>query len=105
MNELPLICNLGALTPEQRIERAELAALLGTAVDDVEEFETGYRLHIPIASLPHAEQLLALEGRCCSFLKLALHRDATGATLEIGGPEGAKAFIAAELGELVARNR
>jgi hypothetical protein len=101
---LPLVCNLGALSPEQRRRRAELAARLGASVERVDEHPGGYVFHVPDAALADAEELLALEARCCSFLKLGLHRDAAGgATLEIAGPEGAKVFIAAELGELVAR--
>jgi hypothetical protein len=93
------------LTPQQRQRRAELATRLGASVDRVEETTRGYVVHVPATALEEAEELLALEGRCCSFLTFELRRDERkrSATLLIGGPEGAKPFIEAELGELVAR--
>jgi hypothetical protein len=105
VTQLPLVCNLGALTPQQRQRRAELAARLGASVERVEETAGGYVLHVPAAALEDAEELLALESHCCSFLTLDLRRDdlKRSATLQIDGPEGAKPFIEAELGELIAR--
>lgn len=94
---LPIVCDLGALTPAERARRAELARVVHENTRLVEEIEQGYRVHLHPESdaLQSAEELIALEGRCCSFLTMTLRRDV--AVLELTGAEGAKAFIAAEM--------
>jgi hypothetical protein len=44
--------------------------------------------------------LVALEKKCCRFLAIGLHHDtiAGDGVLDIGGPEGTKAMIVAEMG-------
>ena len=94
---LPIVCDLGALSPSERMRRAELARIVRENARLVEEIETGYRVHLRRDDdvLRSAEALIALEGRCCSFLTMTLRRD--DAILELTGAEGAKAFIAAEM--------
>ncbi|HEX4825105.1 MAG TPA: hypothetical protein VFV19_12435 [Candidatus Polarisedimenticolaceae bacterium] len=94
---LPIVCNLDSLTDAERARRAELAALVRAGTLRVVENETGYSIHLRPGNdvLERAEELIALERRCCGFMSLTLRRD--DAVLELSGREGTKAFIAAEL--------
>ena len=94
---LPIVCNLDALSAAERARRAELAAFVRASTLRVVEHATGFSVHLrPEADvLQHAEELIALERRCCGFMSWTLRRD--DAVLELSGREGTKAFIAAEL--------
>jgi len=94
---LPIVCNLGALSGAERTRRAELAALVRANTIRVVEHETGYLVHLRPETevLARAEELIALERRCCGFMSWTLRPD--DAVLELSGREGTKAFIAAEL--------
>lgn len=99
---LKLFCDLSALDHTQRARRAELAEIVRANTVRVDEGPNGYTLHLRRDDevVRKAEELVGLERKCCSFLALGLSRDAvTGDTvLEVNGGDGAKAFIAAELG-------
>ena len=94
---LALACDLAALAPAERGRRAQLAESLRANTVRWDETETGYAIQLrdDPETLAVAEELMALENRCCSFLTLRLVRDR--AILEVSGAPGAKAFIAAEM--------
>jgi hypothetical protein len=94
---LPIVCNLQALSAAERARRAELAAFLRANTLRVVEQEAGYlvQLRPQPEVLRRAEELIALERRCCGFMALELRRD--DAVLELSGREGTKEFIAAEM--------
>ena len=94
---LPIVCNLDALSAAERTTRAALAAFVRANTVRVVERDAGFFVHLrPDAEvLQRAEELIALERRCCGFMAMTLWRD--DAVLEITGREGTKAFVAAEL--------
>ena len=94
---IPIACDLGALTPEQRRREAELLAeFKGLGIPGVET-PSGYAFTLvaDAASLVRLGELLALERLCCPFLAFDLSLPPGGAalTLHIHGGHGAKAFV------------
>jgi hypothetical protein len=96
-SDVPIVCNLDALSPEQRARRVALASRVRDLVSGISETESGYRLQLPDDPEAHQQvvELVLLERRCCPFLEFALHFEpADGPTrLEVGGPPGVKAFL------------
>ena len=66
----------------------------------VEELDDGYLLGLDEAALPPAElgELLALEGRCCPFLRFATELRDGAPALVVSGEAGVKEFLRAEFG-------
>jgi hypothetical protein len=102
-----LFCDLSALDVSQRKRRSLLEQLLQAGTVDIVELPDGYAFHVdPVSAVAqHLEEFAALERLCCPFMTIAV-RPATVDTqpvLEIGGGDGVKEFIAAELGIRKAR--
>ena len=98
MTDIPIACNMSALTPEQRQRRAALADHIKVKAE-VYELPDGY-----VFSFANDEmwmtvaEFVDLERRCCPFFTFALEREMSGTvTLRLTGPEGTKEFIAAEI--------
>jgi len=91
---------MAALTPDERDRRQALADHLHAATQQMQERADGYAFRYPAALLLTAAAFVALERRCCPFLRFALDvtPDDGPLWLAITGHEGVKAFIAAELG-------
>lgn len=102
-----IACDLLALDPDQRARRVQLAEAIRANVTRVVEISNGYELHLRPNDgvVRQAEELVALERKCCRFLTLGLRRDGTTGdwVLEVSGEGGAKAFIAVEMGVLGAQ--
>jgi hypothetical protein len=101
VNEQPIACNLGALTGRERERRSNLFAGLSGGADRIEELPGGYSIRFPPGrtSWSTLAELVGLERRCCPFLRFTLTLDEDGRIeLAIGGREGVKAFLSAELG-------
>jgi len=98
----PFFCNPSALDETQRRRRALLAEWLQVGTVDVQELWDGYALHLDEVSLAaeHVDEFVALEQRCCPFLRLNVRRcpGHSGPVLEIGGRDGVKAFVASQFG-------
>ena len=97
--EIPIVCDLDALSPHERARRLELAEKLRARVLSRREEESGIELELPSeAALQHETlELILLERRCCPFLELRLEfRPAGGSTyLHVSGPPGTKEFLVA----------
>jgi hypothetical protein len=95
--DLPIACNLGALSPEQRRREQTLLAEFRETCRDPEETATGFRFVIPQEPLDLARigEFLALERLCCPFLNFDLAVPAGGdpVTLHVHGEPGAKSFL------------
>lgn len=95
-----LVCNLDALSPEQRTRHlASTKRLLATA--QREDLDDGFVFRIDRQSMPVAElaEWVADEARCCPAVDFALELPFDGPlTLRMGGGADVKSFIAAELG-------
>lgn len=95
-----LACNLSAFDETQRRRRALLGERLQVGMVDINELPDGYAFHLDAVSLAaqHVDEFIALEKRCCPFLRIDLRRGHGGPVLEVGGGKDVKAFIAAQFG-------
>ncbi|HEX8408635.1 MAG TPA: hypothetical protein VF883_07215 [Thermoanaerobaculia bacterium] len=95
-----LVCNLGALTPEQRARHAAMTRRLLEHARR-EDLADGYvftidREHLPVADLA---EWVADESRCCPAVDFHVELPAFGPlTLRLDGGADVKEFMAAELG-------
>lgn len=107
---VPIACNLGALSPEERTRRSGLAARLSDRVRERKELDQGYALRLDSdpESCEETLSLVLLERRCCPFLHFELELDpgAGPIWLRITGEPGVKEFLAATIfGELTPDRR
>jgi hypothetical protein len=100
-DEFTLVCDLTALTPEQRIRYARVRAGLQSSVQEVKEVAHGYtfRYSAEVSSLLLLAEFIRLESRCCPFMEFTLDVEAPGgpAWLTMTGPDGVKEFLRAEM--------
>lgn len=93
----PLVCNVAALSEEERAERSRLAARVRQSSTAVSEYASGYaiRLGSDPRAWRDALELCLLERRCCPFLTLELSMEAGAGPvwLRVGGPPGVKEFL------------
>jgi hypothetical protein len=92
----PLACNLDAFDPSElpRYRRARQA--VHAAVRDISELADGYRLNLGTGAdtFLTAAEWIALERRCCPFLRFALELTDEGQVwLSLTGADGVKAFL------------
>ena len=95
----PLACRL--TPPEQSRRRVELETQVFAAALAIRELPDGWAARFEGDEwLARLAELIRFERGCCPFLHFALRAEpGDGAiTLEITGPEGAKAFVAENLG-------
>lgn len=96
------VCNMNALTPDERARHGALAAQLHPHVTRFDELPQGYAARLPAQPelAPALTEFVTLERRCCPFLTLAIRFEPHDGplALEITGPPGAKPFIRAEFG-------
>jgi hypothetical protein len=93
----PVACVLDALTAEQRARLEELLGVLRGMLSDVEETATGFRARLGGISLIDIAEWIALERRCCPFVRFTLEVEGDETIVAVSGPEGTKAIFAAEL--------
>ena len=99
VSSLPIACNLGALSPTEREQRAALAQRLQAQTQEVRETATGYALRLSAEPSVSREvfELVLLERRCCPFLQMQLtFEPALGALwLTLGEGPDVKTFLRA----------
>jgi len=95
---VPIACDLGALTPDERRRRAELAGELRAQTQRIRALKDGFALCLrPDPEVCRtALEFALLERRCCAFLDFTLDLEAEGGSvrLSLRGREGVKAFLA-----------
>ena len=93
-------CNLNAMTKDERVQHATLAAELFAAVQERKELSNGYALRLSVERWLDAARWADLERKCCPFFAFELELESHGGPLwlRIRGAEGVKAFIREELG-------
>ena len=95
--DIPIACNLDALSETERQRRPALAASVRERVVDTHETERGFRLRLSpdAALLRDALDLICLERRCCPFLemKLVFTGENGPVYFDIEGNADAKAFL------------
>lgn len=100
--ELPLICNLGALDRAQRERHQATMSQLFGAVEATEELPDGYAFRWPAesATILQVAEFITLERLCCPFFDFALELEREGGPLwlKMTGRERVKQFLLAEVG-------
>jgi hypothetical protein len=100
--EIPIACDLNALTLAERERRRTLVGALAQAIVGRVELTRGFKLRVDSArlGLPALAEWIALERRCCPFLhfKVELAAGDGPATVALSGGEGVKDFLRAEMG-------
>jgi hypothetical protein len=93
-------CNLNAMTKDERVQHATLAAELFAAVQERKELSNGYALRLPADRWLDAARWADLERKCCPFFAFDLDAAAGHGPLwlKITGGPGVKAFMKDELG-------
>jgi hypothetical protein len=96
------VCNITALSPQQRQRRAALAGQLKQAIQATQELPDGYaiRFHRVDSTWMTAAEFVTLECRCCPFLAFALEVECEGGPnwLRLVGREDVKEFLRSEFG-------
>ncbi len=71
-SNVPIACNLSALSATERAQRATLATRLRADAQEVIETKSGYKIRLPEkpSAYRDAFELALLERRCCPFLQL-----------------------------------
>ncbi|MGH7948572.1 MAG: hypothetical protein ACREQF_05045 [Candidatus Binataceae bacterium] len=94
-------CEMGALNPQERERRSELARKVLRAVVERRELDRGYafRIDLSAASLGETGEWVALERLCCPFLdfKIDIGRQNGAVWVNLSGGDGVKEFLRAEL--------
>jgi len=96
----PITCDLNALTPEERDRRKIVLGAVAQAVIGRNELANGFELSFDAArlDLPGLGEWIALERRCCPFLRFQLDIEPAGKTvLALTGGPGVKEFLRAEM--------
>ena len=100
--ESPFICDLAAMTAEQRTRYHALGRQLRPGVLEFKELPNGYAARFPLQAemLLLVAEFITLERLCCPFFTLGLEveKERWPLWLKITGRRGIKPFIRAEFG-------
>jgi hypothetical protein len=94
--DFPIVCDLNALTPEERRRRQMILEAVARTIIGRNELANGYELSFDTTRLDLAAlgEWIALERRCCPFLHFRLHIESAGKTaLALTGAPGVKEFL------------
>jgi hypothetical protein len=102
MTNIPLACDLSALTDAQRERHIEVSRQVLAGKQALVELADGYRLQFPDdpAWYMLLGEFISMEHRCCPFFRLALEVEPGAKAIGLrvsGDAEGIKAFIQAEM--------
>jgi hypothetical protein len=92
------VCDMNALTPDQRQRHGELAKILRPAVVQFVELPTGYAAKFDSNLDCVISEFCNLELLCCPFFSLELAQDECNSVLTITGHGEIKPFIRIEFG-------
>ena len=98
--DIPLACIVDAIPEHERVAHFALASdLFGQRVQERQDVPQGYAFRFSPDTFDDVARFLSNERRCCPFLSFDIAIAASGGPvwLRITGPEGARAFLAAEL--------
>ena len=100
--DVPLACNLKAISAAERPRYNDLVKRLRVAVTDRNELTDGYayKLDAKKITLPEVAEWITMERLCCPFLTFQLDVKGNGdSQLTLRGPVGAKAILREEFPE------
>jgi hypothetical protein len=99
---IPFVCDMTALSSEQRARHHELAVLLQSSLMAVRELPDGYDFEFPWRTETYAAlaEITPLEHVCCLFFDIAIRIESESNRLcwRLTGRGGIKDFIRAEFG-------
>ncbi len=98
---IPIACRLTALDQAQRARQKELLGIVRGKIRRTVELEGGFELELPSdpESFMQIAEWVNLERRCCAFAEFAILSAGDGPVLvRVGGGEGAREVLAAEMG-------
>ena len=102
-----LVCNPGALGPEQRRKHEDLTAELLGKADAVHELPNGlaFLFSNEKPTLLQITEFISDEQLCCPFLEFGVHVEPQKARLQLSltGPEPTRQFLQAEFAELLGK--
>lgn len=103
--EAVFACDMLQLTSEQREKHIANSRELLAAIESSRELPDAYSFKISLTAsrLEQAAAFIVFERLCCPFLNFRLEVEAQADCfwLSLGGPQGVKSFLRAELGELL----
>ena len=95
--DTPFVCNVNALTENERKRYRELTGKLEASRQSVKELTDGYAFRFKAESelILETAEFIAYERLCCPFfdLELAIEHDTNRLWLRLRGQEGIKEFI------------
>ena len=102
MKELPIACDMSALSAAQRERQQILMRDFHALIQETEALDNGYafRLKADAATILAAAEFITIERLCCPFLtfELAVGPADEPLRIRISGRAGVKQFIEAEFG-------
>lgn len=102
MKELPIVCDMTALSAAQRERQQILMRDLHALIQETAALANGYafRLKADEATILAAAEFITIERLCCPFLtfELAVGAGDEPVWLKVSGRAGVKQFIEAEFG-------
>ncbi len=102
MSGAPFVCNMNALSPEQRARHSLLGRVLRSALIAAHELGNGYdfEFHQHESVYAALTEITPLERACCPFFSISVSMEQTGALFwQLTGSEGVKQFIRMEFAE------
>jgi hypothetical protein len=100
--DIPLACNMGVFTPEQREAHVQTTTELIQGVQRVQEVENGYEFQFPNETgfISRITEFISNERLCCPFLEFNLNVRSNDEPicLSLTGPIGTQEFLRAEFG-------
>jgi hypothetical protein len=97
----PFVCNLKALTAEERKRYEQLSRVLAESMEEKRELPKGYAFRLgKSVSMREAAEWAEYEAKCCPFFDFRLERRREGGPLwlHLTGRTGVKQFIREEFG-------
>jgi hypothetical protein len=93
-----MACDMTAIAPADRSAHHQLTREL-VAEAAIRESADGFLFDLPLEAFDRVARFVSRERLCCPFLdfRIETRADQQSVRLALGGPEGAKAFIRAEL--------
>lgn len=103
----PFACVMDAIDPEKRSSHIANTKALFNGVREIREQDDGYAFRFDNEStdLARLMEFIELERLCCPFFGFTVVLEPEGGAvwLKLTGRDGVKAFIQAEIGEIVGR--
>ena len=103
-SEIPLVCDMGVFTPDQREAHIRATTELMQVSLKVQEVENGYAFIFPNEAdfISRITEFVSKERLCCAFLKFMLIVDSNHEpiSLSLTGPLGTQEFLRVEFSEV-----